>query len=320
MTGYDVVVIGGGSAGLSGAVALARSRRSVLVVDSGDPRNRPAAGVHGYLGREDASPTDLLASGRAELESYGGVVRSGTVTSAHRADDAGFVVEIDGSAPVRARRILLTTGLVDELPEVPGLREHWGSDVVHCPYCHGWEVRDLPIGVLATGPMAVHQALMFRQLSADVVLLTHEQPLPPAEELAKLAAMNVPVIEGRVAALLDGPDGALAGVRMADGRELSRRVVAVASRMVARSAVADGLGLVAEPHPMGGWIGMQIPVDPMGRTSVPGVFAAGNVTDLQAQVVVAAGQGLKAGAMINADLIEEDVAAAAQRVAERTAV
>src|SRR5918995_2490654 len=160
--GYDVVVVGGGAAGLSGALMLARSRRSVVVVDAGAPRNAPAAGVHGLLAREGMPPGELFERGRAEVRSYGGSVVEGEVVSAER-DGDGFTVGLADRRTVRARRLLVTTGLVDELPDVPGLRERWGRDVLHCPYCHGWEARDQAIGVLACGPIAGHPALLFRQ-------------------------------------------------------------------------------------------------------------------------------------------------------------
>src|ERR1700758_3872930 len=166
---YDVVVIGGGAAGLNGALQLARSRRSVLVVDAGQPRNRPAAAVHGLLGHDGRPPAELLARGRAEVRAYGGDVVAGEVTAVGGGGEPGFTVTLGDGRAVQARRLLVTSGLVDNLPGITGLRERWGRDVVHCPYCHGWEVRDQPIGVLASGPTSVHQALLFRQLSDDVV-------------------------------------------------------------------------------------------------------------------------------------------------------
>jgi len=154
---YDVVVVGGGAAGLGGALMLGRSRRSVLVVDAGEPRNAPASGVHGFLTRDGVSPAALLQVGREEVRGYGARVLDGRVASAESVD-GGFTVTLEDGRRVGARRLLVTTGLVDELPDVPGVRERWGRDVLHCPYCHGWEVRDQPIGVLASGPMAVHRA------------------------------------------------------------------------------------------------------------------------------------------------------------------
>ena len=161
---YDVVVVGGGAAGLSGALGLSRARRSVLVLDAGAPRNAPADGVHNYLGREGTPPGELLAIGRAEVEGYGGRVVPATVRTARRLDGdvLDFAVELEDGREVRARRLLVTTGLVDELPPVPGVAEQWGRGVAHCPYCHGYEVRDQPIGVLATSAMGVHVALLWR--------------------------------------------------------------------------------------------------------------------------------------------------------------
>lgn len=309
---YDVLVVGGGAAGLNGALMLARSRRSVLVVDAGAPRNAPAAGVHGMLGHDGVPPQELLARGRAEIRSYGAHLIDGEVTGAVR-DDDGFAVALADGRSVRARRLLITTGLVDELAEVPGVRELWGGDVVHCPFCHGWEVRDTAIGILGTGPFATHQALLFRQLSDDVVLFAHTAALSD-DDRATLAAVGVPVVDGTVAALeTDGTTGRLSGVRLADGTVVPRRTVATASRMVARGALLAQLGLDAVAHPMGAAIGEYLPSEAAGRTAVPGVWVAGNVTDLMAQVGAAAAGGALAGAAIHGDLIQQDTAAAVAR-------
>ncbi|UOY03161.1 NAD(P)/FAD-dependent oxidoreductase [Blastococcus sp. PRF04-17] len=302
---YDVVVVGGGAAGLSGALALSRARRSVLVVDAGTPRNAPADGVHNYLAREGTPPAELMAAGRAEVAGYGGEVVEGTVTSAERTGD-GFRVGLGDGREVRARRLLVTTGLVDELPDVPGVRELWGRDVLHCPYCHGWEVRDQAVGIIGTSAMTVHQALMWRQWTADVTVFLHTAPEPSADELTQLAARGISLVEGEVAAL-ESRDGRLAGVRLASGELVPRHAVVVATRMTARAGLLTSLGLEPVEMEMGGHVfGTHIPADPMGATSVPGVWVAGNVANLQAQVIVAAGAGLTAGAAINADLIAED--------------
>ncbi|MFW3172788.1 NAD(P)/FAD-dependent oxidoreductase [Geodermatophilus sp. CPCC 206100] len=310
MSRYDVVVIGGGAAGLSGAVALARSRRTVLVVDAGQPRNAPASGVHNYLGREGARPADLLADGRAELAGYGGEVLDGVVTAARRADDGTFRVVLDGGREVSARRLLVTTGLVDELPELPGLAQRWGRDVLHCPYCHGWEVRDQAIGVLATGPNAVHQALLFRQLSEDVVFFRHTGPGLAPEQAEQLTALGVRLVDGEVTGIEVTGDR-LTGVRLGTGEVVPRSALVVAPRFTARAGVLASLGVPAVDQEMGGSVvGSAVPADPTGATSVPGVWVAGNVADLSAQVVVSAAAGMRAGAMINADLVSEDARAA----------
>ena len=307
---YDVVVIGGGAAGLSGAVALARSRRSVLVVDAGQPRNAPAAGVHNYLGREGMPPGDLLAAGRAELAGYGGELAAGVVRAVHRQDDDRFGVTLDDGRAVTARRLLVATGLVDELPDLPGVAERWGRDVLHCPYCHGWEVRDQAIGILATGPTAVHQALLFRQLSDDVMFFRHAGPELPDDEAAQLGALGIRLVDGEVAGL-EVTDDRLTGVRLTSGDVVPRSVVVVAPRFTANDQVLAPLGLVAAAQEMQGQVvGSAIAADPTGASAVPGVWVAGNVSDLSALVVVSAAAGLRAGARINADLVVEDARAA----------
>ncbi|WP_369132106.1 NAD(P)/FAD-dependent oxidoreductase [Modestobacter sp. I12A-02662] len=305
---YDVVVVGGGAAGLSGALALARARRSVLVVDGGEPRNAPAEEMHNYLGRDGTAPGDLLATGRAEVAGYGGEVVRGEVVSATREDDGGFRATLADGRSVRARRLLVTTGLVDELPDVPGLRERWGHDVLHCPYCHGWEVRDRSIGVLATGPGGVLKALLWHQWSADVTLFLHTGPEPSAEEWTQLAARGIAVVTGQVAAV-EADGNRLTGVRLASGRVVPLDALVIAPRFTARSAVLASLGLAAEDvaAPDGHVVGSAVPAGPTGATAVPGVWVAGNVTDLMAQVITAAAAGLQAGAAINADLLFEDV-------------
>ena len=293
---YDVVVVGGGPAGLNGALVLARARRSVLVIDAGEPRNAPAAGVHGFLTRDGMPPAELAAIGRAEVRRYGGEVVDGRATSAARTE-AGFTVTLDGPGTVHARRLLVTTGLIDELPDIPGIRERWGHEVIHCPYCHGWEVRDKSVGVLATTWFAVQKALLVRQWVDDLTLLLHTQPEPDDAQLEQLAARDVGVVRGEVVAF----DGA--GARLRDGTLVPLQVLAVAPRMVARSQLLAALGLVPTPSPMGEFIA----ADPTGLTAVAGVWVAGNVADLMAQVLSSAAAGAGAAAAINADLITEDV-------------
>jgi thioredoxin reductase len=299
----DVAVVGGGAAGLSGALMLARARRSVVVIDAGTPRNAPAEGVHGLLAREGMRPAELLERGRAEVRGYGGRVVAGEVVAVTGDPAGGFEVALADGPVLRARRVLVAAGLVDELPPVPGLRDRWGRDVVHCPYCHGWEVRDRAIGVLATGPMSVHQALLFRQWSSEVTFFSHTASPPTGEEAERLAARGVAVVAGEVASL-EVVEDRLVGVRLADGTLVEREVIAVATRMVARTGFLAPLGLHPAEHPRG--VGEHIPGDPTGLTEVPGVWVAGNVSDLTAQVGGAAAAGALAGAAINADLVGED--------------
>jgi thioredoxin reductase len=305
---YDAVVVGGGAAGLSGALTLARARRSVLVIDAGEQRNRPASGVHGLLTRDGLPPDELVTLGRAEVERYGGAVLDGRV-DALAGSEGAFAVTLQDGRAFGARRLLVTTGLVDELPEVQGLRELWGTDVVHCPYCHGYEVRDEPIGVLSTAPRSVHLAQLFRQWSADVTLFLHTGPRPSAEELEGLAARGIAVVGGEVAAL-ETEAGRLRGVRLVSGDVVPRRVLAVSTTLVARAELLAGIGLEATEHQLG--IGQRIEADATGRTTVPGVWVAGNVTDLMAWVSGAASAGVLAGAAINNDLVAEDTRVAVE--------
>ncbi|MFC8800699.1 NAD(P)/FAD-dependent oxidoreductase [Promicromonospora sp. NPDC057138] len=308
----DAVVIGGGAAGLNGALMLARSRRSVVVIDSGTPRNAPAEGVHGLLGLDGTPPAELLERGRAEVRRYGGTVLSGEVIKAATADpsadgDPHFTVTLADGATLHARRILVATGLRDVLPDVPGLADHWGRSVVHCPYCHGWEVRDEPIGIVAVGPASVHHALLFRQLTDDLVYFTRGTQLDD-DARARFAARGIRVVDASIDRVVANDGGGVAGVRLANGQLVARRVLAVATTMLARTDGLEDLGLPMAELPHG--MGRHFVTGAAGTTEVPGVWVAGNATDPSAQVGASAAAGALAGAHINADLVTADTTAA----------
>ncbi|MFF1380289.1 NAD(P)/FAD-dependent oxidoreductase [Streptomyces sp. NPDC058308] len=305
---YDVVVVGGGTAGLSAALVLGRSRRSVLVVDAGEPRNAPAAHMQGYLSRDGMPPADFLAEGRRELGRYGvGLVNDRVL--AVTPDGAGeFGVTLAGGGTVHARRVIVATGLVDELPAVPGLAERWGRDVLHCPYCHGWEVRDQPFGVLAAEPFNSHQALLVTQWSKDVTLFLHTVRDLPDAEWERLAAAGVRVVEGEVAGLAV-EDDRLTGVRLAGGRVFPRSVLFVPAKPVPRDDLLGALGAEPRDTPFGPYPA----VDETGRTSLPGVWAVGNAASPMEQVINAASTGYRAGSAVNAELVMTDIEAAAAR-------
>ncbi|MDX3568130.1 NAD(P)/FAD-dependent oxidoreductase [Streptomyces sp. ID05-47C] len=312
----DAVVIGGGAAGLNGALILARSRRSVVVIDSGSPRNAPAEAVHGLLALDGTPPSEILRRGREQVRQYGGRVVHGEVASAEPAapsadGDLRFTVTLADGRRITARRILVATGLKDVLPEVPGLAEHWGHSVVHCPYCHGWEVRDEPIGILATGPASIDHAYLFRQLTEDLTYFTHGTDLDQ-DNRARFAARGIHVIDTPITEIVNDTDGTLAGVRLADGQVVARRVVAAASPMQARTQGLEGLNLPVQDGPKGRAFASGI----AGTTEVPGVWVAGNVTDLVAQVGASAAAGALAGADINKTLAIADTDAALQKTAE----
>ena len=298
---YDVVVVGGGAAGLSAALVLGRARRRVAVIDTGAPRNAPAAHMQGFLSRDGMPPAELLAVGRDEVTGYGVELVNDRV----QAIEPGFAVRLAGGRTVTARRILVATGVGDDLPDVPGVRERWGRDLLHCPYCHGWEVRDQPLGVLGALPGSVQHALLVRQWSNDVVFFAHAYDLT-SDEQRQLTARGIGVVFGEVARSVV-EDDQLTGIELADGRVVARTAVFVRpGNRPHEDGLLAGLGCQLKA-------GFPL-VDGTGLTSVPGVWAAGNVADPRAQVITSAGTGSAAAIAINADLVQEDVDQAVARL------
>jgi thioredoxin reductase len=295
----EVLIIGGGPAGLSAALVLSRARRDVTVVDAGEPRNATAEHMQGFLTRDGMPPAALLETGRTEVRGYGGEIVSGRVDRAAGDAAGGFVLTLAGGTELRGRRLLVTTGVTDVLPDIPGLRERWGREVQMCPYCHGWEVRDQRIVVLASSPNSVHQASLLRQWSPDVTFLAAKAPT--GEDAARLDARGVRVVEAEARRLV-ADDDRITGFELADGSVLPCDAVFVAPTWVAKDGPLTDLGCEIGDNGF-------VKVDETGRTSVPGVWAAGNVTFPGGQVIMAASAGSMAAAMINADLIEADIAA-----------
>lgn len=283
---YDVVVVGGGAAGLSAALVLGRSRRSVVVIDAGEPRNAPADHVHNYLGREGVRPTELLEIGREEVARYDVEIRRGRVSTAARAG-GGFAVGLDDGSTVASRRLVLATGVVDVLPQVPGLRERFGRDVLHCPYCHGWEVAGLPLGIVASGPDCVERALLFRQWSDDVLILLNGQPRPQGEDAEKLRARGIGAVPGEIARLIV-EDDTLAGVELHGGGVVARAALVVTTVPTADTTLLDAVG---------------------GPTA-PGVRVVGNAATPYGGVITSAADGMMAGTLLNHELILEETDAA----------
>ncbi|MFD5228561.1 NAD(P)/FAD-dependent oxidoreductase [Streptomyces qaidamensis] len=305
---YAVVVIGGGAAGLSAALVLGRARHRTLVIDAGEPRNAPAAHMQGYLSRDGMPPAEFLAAGREEIARYGVELVRDRVVEVEKGED--FTVVSAGGRSVRARRLVVATGLKDELPAVPGVAERFGRDVLHCPFCHGWEVRDQPFGVLATSPASVHQALMVSQWSKDVRFFLHtvaEEELSD-EDLRRLAAAGVDVVPGEVAELVT-EDDRLTGVRLAGGTTHPRSVLFTAPRAVPQTGLLERLGAELHETPFGAYP----VVDATGLTTVPGVWAAGNAVGFAEQVVHAASGGYRAASAIVGDLLMTDLDAAVGR-------
>ncbi|MFJ4166879.1 NAD(P)/FAD-dependent oxidoreductase [Microbacterium sp. NPDC089698] len=295
----EIAVVGGGSAGLAAALNLVRARRSVVVIDNGEPRNSFADGAHGLLGLEGVNPLELLRTGRGEVRSYGARVVDGRVVEAY-ADENGFRVVTDAGDRLHARQLVIATGTRDLLPEIPGLADRWGRDAIHCPYCHGWEIRDQRIALLATGPMSALQAMMFRQWTDDVTFLPQGLEFPDADH-AKLAAANI-TVDTRTVIGLDVVADRLAGVRFADGTTMPLDVLVVPTFTRARLDGLEGLGLTTSESPMG----TAVVVDASGHTNVPGVWAAGNVAHPATQVSEAAANGTRVAITLNTELIFHD--------------
>jgi len=306
---WDLIVVGGGAAGLSAALTLGRARRRVLVVDAGQPRNRFTRHMHAVLGRDGTSPADLLADGRREVESYRGVIRRASVSRVTRADD-GFVVALDDTEE-QTRRLLVATGVRDVLPELAGLAQWWGRGVAVCPYCDAYEVRDGRVGILATGPASVFQAQLLRQWTRSVSYLADAVGAPDGEERAGFDARGIEIVEGPVARVLDD-GGRLTGVEMGDGRHIPLDAIFTVPTLVPADDLLRSLGAVTVEGPMGAFV----QVDNSGRTSVDGVWGAGNVVNPAANVPIAIAAGAAAAGAINHDLVLDDIARA--RTARRS--
>ncbi len=299
MNTYDVLIVGGGAAGLSAALVLARARRPVLVIDAGAPRNAPAAHTQGFLSRDGMPPAELVTAGRAEVLGYGAEIAADTVADLVACPGAGFQARLTGGRRVSARRLLVATGLRDELPDIPGLHDRWARDVLHCPYCHGWEVRDQQLGVLADGTSeSLRYAQIVRQWATDVVLFVPADTVTNAAR-SELVARAIGIVEGDVARVLV-EDDRLVGVELTDGTRIPRDALFVPPRFVPHNDLLVALGCDLDAS---GWVAK----DSTGRTNVPGVWVAGNVANPRAQVITAAGEGSAAAIALNADLVDDDV-------------
>jgi thioredoxin reductase len=301
---HDVIVVGGSFAGLSAAMQLARARRRVLVIDSGLPRNRFADAAHGFLGQDGKAPAAILQQAACQLTAYPTVeIVHGEAREARRDLDGAFTVKISGGRTDRARRLVLATGVADTLPDLPGLKARWGATVLHCPYCHGYEVRDRPLGVLANHPMAAHQAAMIPDWG-PTTLFTQGRFEPDAEQTAHLAARGVTVEREPVVELLgDAPD--LDAVRLADGRVVTVNALFVAPETRMASPLAQQLGCAFDD----GMLGPVIRVDDWKATTVPGVFAAGDAARAMHNATLASADGVLAGVGAHQSLMREAVAA-----------
>jgi thioredoxin reductase len=287
---HDTIVVGGSWAGLSAAMQLARARRRVLVVDAGRPRNRFAHASQGFLGQDGRAPAAIQADARAQVLAYPTAeFVEGEAEHASSTGD-GFEIVLTSGERFHAPRLVLATGVVDELPEVEGLRERWGVTVLHCPYCHGYEVADGRLGVLATSPTSMHQALLVPDWSADVTLFTNGAFAPDDAQRAALDARGVRVEERPVRALL-GDTPRLDGVRLDDGSMVQLDALFTASRPRMASPLAGQLGCAFDDGPLG----PLVRTDARKETTVPGVYAAGDAARQPHNATLASADGVLAG-------------------------
>lgn len=298
----ETIVVGGGVAGLSAALMLGRARRSVLVIDAGSPRNRFASHMHGVLGNEGTPPAELVRTGREEVTAYGAQFLEGSVAGVEDVP-GGLRVTLQDGAVREGRSLIVATGLTDQLPEIPGLAERWGTSVLHCPYCHGWEVADRRLGVLATSPTAVHQAQLVRQLSEQVTLFAAELGALDAEVEQRLRSRGVQIVTSPVVQV-QGEGDQVTAVLTADGQQIAVEAIFTAGTPLPHDAFLAGLGLDRADLPFG--LGSFLTVDQTGKTSHPRIWAVGNVVQPMANVPMAIGSGAAAGAAANGALVEED--------------
>lgn len=295
----DVIIVGGGPAGLSAAIVLGRARRSVLLVDAGQPRNRHARSLHGYLGLEDIPPGELLQRGREQLRPYDTVeLRRGEVADAARVE-AGFRVALADGGHHTSRKLLLATGVVDAIPEVDGLMPLYGRSVHHCPYCDGWEWRDRPLAALGEGTMGLSMALKLTQWSRDVVLCTDGPAGLDPDQRNRLDRAGVPLREEPIERL-EGRDGLLERIVFRSGPELPRAALFFNTECRQRSPLADRLEAEVTDK-------QSVKTGKLERTRVPGLYVAGDASREVQLVAVAAGEGVAAAFGIHEELIHEDL-------------
>ena len=298
---HDAVIIGGSYAGLSAAMQLVRARRRVLVIDDGRRRNRFAARAHGVLAMDGRAGSDIAAEARSQVAAYPTAAFRMAEATAARAIDSGFEITLDDGSTTSGRRLLLAHGVVDDLPDLPGVKERWGRTALHCPYCHGYEIGGGALGVLGAGPMSVHQALMVADWG-DVTLFLNGSLSPDQEETTKLARRGV-MIEREPVVGLEGEAPTLTGARLADGRLVPLKAIFVGPRLRQPGPMAETLGCIVDETPMG----HIVRTDEWKQTSVAGVFAAGDTAAMMSNLTLASASGVLAGVALHRSLIEEEI-------------
>jgi thioredoxin reductase len=289
MSSTDVVIVGGGPAGLSAALVLSRARKKVLLCDAGAPRNAAAEGIHGFVTRDGTPPSEFRRLGREQLRPYGAEYENTRILAVERLA-SGFRVSLERGRTLEARRVLLATGMVDEPLDLPGSQELWGKSIFQCPYCHGWEVRDQAFGLLAPAESFLDFALFLTGWSKDVMVFTNGAFAVPAEQRPRLEHAGVRLEERRIRQL-HAREGHLRSVELEDGTRVARQVL-FARPPQRQTQLVQQLGLALDEQGF-------VRVDPHQETSIPGIHAAGDLTTLLQSAIIAAAAGAQAGYMMN---------------------
>ena len=296
---YDAVVIGGSYAGLSAAMQIARARRSVCVIDTGEPRNRFADASHGFLGQDGAAPESMIATARDQLAAYPTVRMIADMACDATRADGGFAVTLASGETLTGRRLVLAFGISDVLPDVPGLCERWGDSVLHCPYCHGYEHRDGRLGVLWTAPLSAHQAALIADWGATTLYLDGNS-LPEGDARTLLEQRGVSIETASIKELR-GKDRTLTSLLLGDGREAAIDALFLAPGSKLNSPIAERLGCALDDGPFG----PIIRTDAAQLTSVPGVYAAGDIARAPHNATWASADGVTAGISLHQSLVFE---------------
>lgn len=296
----DAVIIGGGAAGLTAALYLGRFRRRVILLDTSKQANRVSHAAHGFFTRDGTPPSELIRLGQEQLHQYETVSLQSCAATTITPNNGYFSILLDNDSILTTRKVLLATGLKDTLPSIPGIEQFWGTSVFHCPYCDGWEMRDQPIAVLNDGAAAVHIAKLMRVLTADLVVCTNGGKLLTDTERNALQTYGIQVMDTPIHHI-EGSQGQVEAIVFTEGQVLARRAIFTSLTSTQHAPFAAQLGCQMTPEDF-------VQVDTLGRTSVPGVYAAGDLATRFRQVAMAVAQGASAAVGINSDLVAEDFA------------
>lgn len=294
---YDAIVVGGSFAGLSAATYIARGRRAVAVIDAGAPRNRFAAHSHGFLAQDGSEPHAILSAARSQLGGYAEATFLDATAIDARAIQGGFAVVLADGETLKASKLVLAFGLSDVLPEIPGLHERWGRTVLHCPYCHGYEFSGQRLGVLHTAPHSAHQAMLIAEWGPTILFLDGKEH-PDEATMAALVRRGVAIEPAPVLAL-DSEDGSLVRLALGDGRHAALDALYIAAPTRLNSDLAEKLGCAIDDGPLG----PIIRTDANRMTTVPGVYAAGDIARAPHSVTFAASDGVTAGLALHRSLV-----------------